>query len=377
MGLAMNFPVFGVEAWLNEWEKEAALDISQSTVAALTLEELIAIDGKTTVEGFFAHLAKTPMDYGWIEGSPEFRELASALYKNVPPGNIFQTNGGTGANLLALLALVEPGDHAIAVHPAYQQHSDIPRALGAQVSLLTLREENGWDIDIDELKALIRPNTKIIALCNANNPTGAVIEDSAMLEIAEAARRVGAWILADEVFQSLDPQVRASPVADLYERGVSVNSVSKTYSAPGARIGWVASGGEAAQMFRSLRDYTMISCGVLSDALAAHILRNRGPVLERSRRIVSENLGILVRWAQREPRASLVPPKSVPVSLVRLEIPQDTESFCVDLLRDTGTLLVPGSRFGMEGYARVGYCAHADILKAGLDALSGYLRKFD
>jgi len=371
----MNFPAFGVEAWLNAWEKKASLDISQSTVASFTLKELLAIDGKTTTESFFPDLANVPMDYGWIEGSPEFRELASGLYANVPPENILQTNGGTGANLLALLALVEPGDHVIAFHPSYQQHYDIPRSLGAQVAMLSLREENGWNPDIDELKALIKPNTKLIALCNANNPTGAVIEDGAMLEIVEAARKVGAWILVDEVFQSLDPNVKMTPIADLYERGISTNSISKTYSTPGIRIGWTASGAEAARMFQSLRDYTMICCGVLDDALAAHVLRNRSSVLERNRRIVTENLRILTDWARKEPRVSLVPPKSVPVSLARLDTSQDTESFCVDLLRETGVLLVPGSRFGMEGYVRLGYCAHTDVLRSGLEALSMYLHR--
>ncbi|MCL2374762.1 MAG: aminotransferase, partial [Treponema sp.] len=352
----MNFPAFGVEAWLNEREKDAKLDISQSTVASFTLEELLAIDGKTTVQGFFTALAKKPMDYGWIEGSPEFKALVSAIYQNVAPENVLQTNGGTGANLLALLALVEPGDHVISFHPSYQQHYDIPRTLGAEVSLVQLREENNWNADIDELRAAIKPNTKLIALCNANNPTGTIIEDSAMLEIIDAARKVGAWILVDEVFQSLDTSVKMTPIADLYERGVSTNSISKTYSVPGIRIGWVASGAEGAQIFRSLRDYTMICCGVLDNALAEHVLRNRAAVLERNRRIVSENLDIFTRWAEAESRILLVPPKSVSVSLPRLDIPEDTESFCLDLLRETGVLLVPGSRFGMETYVRLGYC---------------------
>ena len=373
----MNFPAFGVESWLNVWEKKAKLDISQSSVASFTLEELLALDGKTTPGIFFGDRARMPVDYGHIEGSPEFKTLVSGLYRTVPPENIFQTNGATGANLLAILALVEPGDHVIALHPSYQQHYDIPRALGAEVSLLPLYEENGWNPDIAALKALIRPNTKLIALNNANNPTGTIIEDRAMLEIVEAARRSGAWILADEVFQSLDPGARTTPIADLYERGISVNGLSKTYSAPGIRIGWTASGAEAAQKFRSLRDYTMICCGAINDALAVHLLRNRESVLRRNGEIVARNLKILTEWADREPRVSLVPPRMVPVSFPRFDIPRDSESFCLDLLRDTGTLLVPGMRFGMEGYARLGYCAHTETLLAGLDALSAYLKKFN
>ncbi|MDR0551329.1 MAG: aminotransferase [Spirochaetaceae bacterium] len=373
----MKLPAFGVEDWLNTWEKKASLDISQSTVAAFTLEELLGIDGKTSVGDFFSAPAKKPLDYGWIEGSPEFKELVAGLYKNVAPENVLQTNGATGANLLVLLGLIEKGDHVIALYPSYQQHYDIPRSLGAEVSMLPLLEERGWNPDIDELKSLIRKNTKLIVLNNANNPTGTIIEEPVMLEIAAAARKVGAWILVDEVFQSLDNAVKMTPIADLYERGISTNSISKTYSVPGIRIGWTASGSEAAAIFRSLRDYTLICAGVLDNILAEHVLRNRAAVMERNRRIVLQNLSIFAQWVEQEPRVSVVMPRAVPVSFVKLDIPQDTEQFCVDLLRDTGVLLVPGSRFGVEGHARLGYCAHTETLRAGLDALSGYLCKFD
>ena len=372
----MYLPPFGVEEWLNTWEKDAVLDISQSTVASFTLEELIGIDGASTVESFFANLKNTALNYGWIEGSPEFKRLAAGLYRNVAPENILQTNGGTGANLLAMLGIVEKGDHVIAPTPSYQQLYDIPRALGAEVSLLPLREESGWNPDIDELKSLMRDNTKLIALNNANNPTGTVIEEPLMREIVEIARKRGAYILVDEVFQSLDLAVKMTPIADLYERGISTNSISKTFSVPGIRVGWTASGPELAAVIRSLRDYTMICAGVLDDALAVHTLRNVEAVRERNRRIVSRNLALLAEWVKTEKRVSLVLPRSVPVSFIKLDIPEEIETFCTALLKDTGVLLVPGSRFGVPGHARLGYCAHTETLKAGLAALSAYLRKF-
>jgi aspartate/methionine/tyrosine aminotransferase len=373
----MEFPAFGVEDWLNVWEKSATFDISQSTIASFTLEELLGIDGHTTPAKFFSELAAVPMNYGWIEGSPEFKDLVAARYRATAPENILQTNGGTGANLLVALALVKPGDHVVACCPGYQQLYDIPKTLGAELSMLTLREDLGWNPDPDELLSLIRPDTRLIALNNANNPTGTIIEEALMLRIVERAREVGAWIWVDEVFHSLDPSVPMTSIVDLYERGIATDSISKTYSVPGVRVGWTASGPQTAAEFRKLRDYTMICAGVLDDALAVHVLRNAEAVLARNRAIVTKNLEILTDWVAREPRVSLVAPRSVPVSFVAFDIAPDIETFCTDLLRDTGVLLVPGSRFGIPGHARLGYCTRTETLVHGLEALSRYLRNYD
>lgn len=372
----MRIANFGVEEWLNVWEKDAVHDIAQSTIASFTLEEILRIDG-TDPLGFFEQRLAEKLNYGWIEGSPEFKELAAGLYENVDPDCILQTNGGTGANLLALYALVEPGDHVVAMYPSYQQLYDIPRSFGADVSMWQVRGENGWVPDVDELEELIRPDTKLICLNNANNPTGTVIERDVLTRIVEIADRVGAYILVDEVFRPLDPDVDFVSIVDLYERGIATHSLSKTFSVPGVRVGWTATGPELADTFRTYRDYTLICAGVLDDAIAVHTLKNKDAVLARNREIVSTNLGIVRDWLATEPRVDLVLPKSVSVSFIRLDIPIDVEEFCLGLLRDQGVLLVPGTRFDVPGHARLGYCAPTETLRHGLAGLSTYLRTFD
>lgn len=194
---------FGVEAWLNKWEKSATYDISQSTIASLSMHDLLNLDGNNGEE-FYEMLDKQQMNYGWIEGSPEFKEEVAKLYHHVDPENILQTNGATGANILALYALINPGDHVIAEYPSYQQLYDIPKSLGADVDYWHIHEEDDWYPRIDDLKALVKPNTKMICLNNANNPTGTVLDKEFLEKVVEIAKSVDAYVLVDEVYLPLD-----------------------------------------------------------------------------------------------------------------------------------------------------------------------------
>lgn len=372
----MNLPEFGVEAWLNKWEKSAKYDISQSSIDSLTLEELIGLDG-TKVEDFFAQHSTDKLNYGWIEGSPEFKELVAELYQNMPADNILQTNGATGANMLAIYTLVEAGDEVISMIPSYQQLYDIPRSLGVKVKLLNLDEKQDWSFKIDELKELVTPKTKLICLNNANNPTGTVFDTDFMEEVVKIAKEVDSYILVDEVYMPLNKDRKFVSIVDMYDKGIATNSLSKTFSLPGLRIGWTASNKEVADIFRKFRDYTVICGGVLNDALAVHALKNRDKILQRNEEIVKNNLEIVENWLKTEPRVSWCTPHSVSTSFIKLDIPQDDYSFCEDLLREKGVLLVPGTAFDRPQHARLGYCCNPKILQQGLEKLSEYLRKFD
>ena len=372
----MDIANFGVEEWLNKWEKKATYDISQSSIDALTLEELIGLDG-TTVADFFERLSQKPLDYGWIEGSDKFKSLVASLYTDVDADNILQTNGATGANLLALYALIEPGDHVISMLPTYQQLYDIPLSLGANVEFVKLKEEDDWQLDLAELQSKLTPDTKMICLNSANNPTGTLFDTSTLQAIIKMAREVDAYILIDEVYTPLTEDGDFSSIADLYKKGIATNSLSKTYSIPGVRIGWTASSKEIADIFRKYRDYTMICGGTLSNELAVHALKNKDKIINRNRNILKDNLTILNQWVESEPRVSFVSPHYVSTSFLKLDIPQKDEAFCIDLLEETGVLLVPGTAFDFPGYARLGYCCKQETLTKALALLSDFLRKFD
>ncbi|MEX2785472.1 aminotransferase [Streptococcus sp. H49] len=364
----MELARFGVEEWLNSHEREAQYDIAGVSIESLSLEELFQLTA-TDSAAFFQDLAIKPQDYGWIEGSPAFKKSAAHLYRHLKADNILQTNGATGANWLVLYALIEPGDHVISLYPTYQQLYDIPSSLGAEVEFWPIKEELGWLPSLDDLRQMIRPNTKMICLNNANNPTGAVMDADYLRELAALARSCGAYILADEVYHSFGEE-EPPAVADLYDKGISVNGLSKTYSLPGIRVGWIAAKKQLIERLKNYRDYTMISAGVFSDMVAVLALENRQQLLERNKKIVQTNLQILKDWVKHEKRASFIPPDWVSTAFVKLETKLPTEEFCLQLLRKYGVLVVPGSRFDLEGHVRIGYCCSAETLKEGLKRLS-------
>lgn len=372
----MRIASFGVEDWLNEWETKAKYDIAGSSIASLSLEEILNL-GTEGKDRHLENLLAQKMNYGWIEGSPEFKEEVAKLYESVSSDQILQTNGATGANFLVLYALLEPGDHVISLYPTYQQLTDIPLSLGAEVSYWRVAEEKGWLPDLEELKGLIRPNTKLICINNANNPTGAVMDREFLRQLVDLAQSIGAYILVDEVYKPLEEGVDVPAIIDLYERGISINSLSKTYSAPGLRVGWIAANPQLIDDLRKYRDYTMICAGVFNDYVATHLLRHKDEVLIRNKALVETNFKILESWVAREPRVSLVFPKQVSTSFIKLDIPEDTEAFCIRLLEERGVLLVPGNRFDRPGYARLGYCSPTPILEEGLSRLSDFLRQYD
>lgn len=371
----MDIANFGVEEWLNVYETQAKTDIAQSTIASLSMTELMAFSADQG-QDFYQTLNQQKMNYGAIEGSAAFKQAVSQLYQNVSSEQVLQTNGATGANLLALYALVKPDDHVITMFPTYQQLYEIPKSLGAEVSYWHLDSTNQWLPSITALEALIRPNTKLICLNNANNPTGTVISTELMQAIVAVAESVGAYVLVDEVYLPLDETVDVTSIVDLYDRGIATNSLSKTYSIPGIRVGWIVANETLTNLFRKYRDYTMICSGVFSDQLAVYAFEHRDQILARNRQIVQRNLTILEQWAATEPLVDVVLPQSVSTSFIHFKKIQDDEAFCQFLLTEYGVLLVPGSRFEMPGYARLGYCAPESILRTGLTELSKALHAY-
>ncbi len=155
----------------------------------------------------------------------------------------------------------------------------------------------------------MRPNTKLICINNASNPLGTVLSRETLERIVEIARSVGAYVLSDEVYLPLEDTDSFVSMADLYDRAVVTNSISKTYSVPAARIGWTVSNAEVADRIRTYRDYTLICGGVFNDALAVHVLRNRERIMERNRAIVFGNRAIAQAWVDEEPRCAGLRPR--------------------------------------------------------------------
>ncbi len=369
----MKIRDFGVEIWMNKYETQCEWNLAETCVESLTVAQLLELAGKANV--ILEELLPLKLTYGAIEGSERLRGLVAGLYETQKPENVTITHGAIGANALVHETLVEPGDRVTSVLPTYQQHYSIPASYGADVQILKLRAENGFLPDLDELRRLATKGTKLIAINNPNNPTGSLMDRAFLEQVAAIARACGAWILCDEVYRGTDQEGSGftASIADLYEKGISTGSMSKTYSLAGLRLGWIAAPRELIHAVSIHRDYNTISVGMLDDHFAAIALENRAKILARSQAITRTNLAILSKWVDSEPLISWIKPKSGTTAFLRYDLPIASEEFCVRLLQKTGVMLTPGSALDMEGWLRVGYANSESILREGLSRMSTFL----
>lgn len=369
----MKIRPFAVEQWMNDYEEICRYNLAETCVRSLTTGELLQMSGRR--EEILAELDATPLTYGPIPGSPRLRGLVAGLYESQGPDNVLITHGAIGANALVHATLVEPGDHIVAVVPTYQQHYSIPDSYGARVTQLPLREENGWLPDLDELDRLVSADTKLIAVNNPNNPTGALIDEAGLARIAKIAERVGAWVLRDEVYRGVDQDGDGftASIADLYERGISTGSMSKPYSLAGLRLGWIVGPTRLLAEAATHRDYTTISVGRVDDLLACVALENKDAVLARSHQITRTNLAILDEWVTGRDDITYVKPASGTTALLRYHAPIGSYEFCTRLLQETGVMFTPGAAFDIEHTVRIGFADDTQTLCTGLELVGQFL----
>lgn len=369
----MKIKPFLVEEWMNAYENDAVYNIAETCVDSVSLDELFALTGEDQA-AFFAEFSARRLTYGAITGAPTFKRGIASLYAGLPPEHIIPTHGAAGANHLVFESIVEPGDRVISVTPTYQQLYSIPESLGAEVVLLPLRPENGYLPDLDELRALAVPGTKLICINNPNNPSGALMDGGMLREIVDIARACGAYLLCDEVYRHLNQSEEfVDSVADLYEKGISVSSMSKVFSLAGLRLGWIATpDADVRRACLSQRDYSLISCGMFDEAVAGVALAHADRLLARNRALIRENLAILDEWIQLHPRFHYVKPQAGTTALIHYDYDVDSRTFCKRLLEETGAFLTPGQCFGLEKCARIGYACDSRVLRDGLAQLAKF-----
>ena len=247
----MHIEPFAVEEWMNAWETGARLNIAETCVCSVSIDELFALTGEDR-DAFLSALCARRMTYGDIEGLPALREGVTRLYRTLAPEHVIPTHGAAGANHHVFTSLISPGNVVISVMPTYQQLYAIPASFGAQVRILPLRREDGYLPDLNRLRELAAGGARMICINNPNNPTGALMDEAMLQEVVAIAREAGAYLLCDEVYRHLTQEDGDSPsVADLYERGISVSSMSKVFSLAGLRLGWIAT--RDAQALRAMR----------------------------------------------------------------------------------------------------------------------------
>lgn len=374
----MKIEPFKVEEWMNAYETGARYNIAETCVDSVSLDELFELTGENKGK-CWNEFSSQRLTYGYIEGNPSLKEGICSLYHTLKPDEIVPTHGAAGANHHIFYSLLEPGDRVISIIPTYQQLYAIPKSYGADVKMLHLKAENGYLPDLEELKRLAVSGTKMICINNPNNPTGALMSRELLMQIVEIARSVDAYVLCDEVYRHLTQKDEwCESIVDLYEKGISVSSMSKVFSLAGLRLGWIAAHDQdVIKTCLSHRDYNLVSCGMFDEHLAGIALKHCDKLLARNRAIVRTNLEILNDWVQSELHMSYQKPQAGTTALVFYDFDMDSYEFCERMYYETGAFVTPGDCFEEKHSIRIGYASDTQELKDGLAAMSSFIRKLE
>ncbi len=370
----MNIEQFRMERMQSTWENVVEYNLSESGVHPLSLRELVD-------DAELEEILGLRLGYSQTNGTPELRAEIARLYPGASVGQILTTAGSSEANFLLMWSLLTPGDEVVFMMPNYMQMWGLARGFGAAVKPLWLKKSLGWAFDPDELRALVTSKTKLIIVTNPNNPTGSVMNPEAMQAVVSSAERVGAWIVADEVYQGAELDGRTTPSFwGRTDRVVVVNGLSKAYGLPGVRIGWIAGPEEFVKKTWPYHDYTTISPSILSDRLARAALSpgRREKILERTRGILKANFPVLREWLEKQAGFfDFLPPAAGAIAFAAYRHGVNSTELVTRLIREKSVLIVPGDHFEMDRHLRFGFGSEPAYLRTGLarvEELIGDLR---
>ncbi len=339
----MHLPPFKLERYFAKHEFNTEFLLCSSDCEAMSVADLLVFEA-----GAAEKFQNVWLGYTESPGSPTMRKEICNLYTSMQPEDILVHTGAGEAIYLFMYAAFEKGDHVIVHSPGYQSLAEVARSVGCDVSPWMAREENDWALDMDELRGLMRPNTKGIVINTPHNPTGYLMSRADFETLNKFAQENNLILFCDEVYRESEYDIadRLPAACDMGEHAVSLGVTSKTYGLAGLRIGWVATKNKKIyQNMASLKDYTTICNSAPSEFLAEVAMRHRQKLIDRSVGIIKHNLSIVDELFNRHSSLfTWVRPKAGSMGFPKL-LKGDVEEFCDDLVNEAGVMLLPGSNY--------------------------------
>ncbi len=355
----MNLPPFKLERYFAKYEFNTEYLLCSSDCEAMSIADLLALES-----GAAEKFQNTWLGYTESQGHPNLRREIANIYETIQPEEILVHTGAEEAIYLFMHAVLKKNDHIIVHTPHYQSLSEVAISIGCETCAWPAREENGWALDVNELKNLIQLNTKAIILNTPHNPTGYLMSHADFDSVNQFAQENNLLLFCDEVYRESEynPAMRLPAACDMGEHAVSLGVTSKTYGLAGLRIGWIATKNKNIYHdMVSLKDYTTICNSAPSEFLAEVALRNRQKLVARNLGIIKSNLEVvdelftnhpdLFKWV-RPLAGSMGFPKLLTSAL---QGKGNIEDFCDNLVRQAGVLLLPGTMYDdSENHFRIG-----------------------
>ena len=368
---AVRIEPFRMERMQSRFEHYVECNLSESGVQPLSPRDLL--DGEVDHSRFL----DIRLGYPQSNGTEQLRDRIAAFYEGAARENVLVTTGGSEANYAVCWALLERGDRVAYMIPNYLQTWGLSRAYAGRIDPFHLTRRAAdmgrWALDVEGLHRAVNRKTRIILVTNPNNPTGAVLTEEEMDEVVRAARRVGAWILADEIYRGAELSGGTTPSFwGRYKRVLITSGLSKAFGLPGLRIGWIVGPPRMVERIWSYRDYTTIAPSMLSDHLACIALEptRREAILSRTRRILNANLPLLESWIGRHAGVlSCTRPVAGAIAFPRYKLPIPSVTLSEKLRRERSVLIVPGRQVGLERHIRIGFGYDPDALRRGLERI--------
>lgn len=359
-----------LEHWLRDRYFAAELDLGSSGVEVFSMAEVRQLTGLTSEE-----LDAISFTDSHSLGGPSLRAAVAERWAGGDAGRVMMTHGSSEALFLILNALLDPNDEVVVLDPAYHSLSALAASLAARVKPLRLRRERDFALDLDELRDLCTPAVRVVVLNFPHNPTGTTLTPQQLTEVIDIVARTGTYLVWDGAFSEL--VYGAPPLPEptlLYERAISVGTLSKGYGLPGLRVGWCLGPPAILAQCLHLRDYTTLSLSPIVERIAERVIRSGdrflGPRLEQARR----NRAHLADWCRQQVGLlEMVSAQGGVTVFPFIPAPLNVYRFCA-ALAEAGLLLVPGSCFGYPRHFRLGFGGPTAQFTEGLIRLSHALR---
>lgn len=363
----MRFPPALLERWMRRFYFTTELDLGSSGVEPYGLGELRARLALTAED-----LDSVVFDDAPTAGGQALRRAIAMRWAAGQDRRVLATHGSSEALFLVLSALVSVGDEVVTVEPCYPQLAAMAESLGASLVRWKLLPEDGFKPDLAEVQRLVSPRTRLVIANFPHNPTGATLAVPEIEQLVAAAEKEGAYLLWDAAFSELvyDGEVPSCPPLSS-DRVIVIGTLSKSYGLPGLRLGWVIAPESLIDDLIHRRDYLTLHLSPLTELIASRAIAKAELLLQPRLERAQRNRQVVADWmGQQDSRVHWTLPSGGVTGFPRFPDIDDIEAFCVRLAEEHGVLLVPGSCFGFQGYARLGFGGPTDHLREGLARLA-------
>ena len=355
-----RLPDFQLETYFSRWEFNTKYNMCASDIESVSLRELLLLSSKEDKKLW------DNLDFGYTEtyGSLKIRKAIAETYDNTSSSDIITFAGAEEGIYVTMKCILNKNDHAIVITPNYQSSETLPRSI-CEVTGIGLNPNNNWDLDIQKIIDSIKPNTRLISINFPHNPTGKIISMDTLYDLISIAREKNIYLFNDEIYRLMerDSSKRLIQVSDLYEKGISLNAMSKSYGMPGLRIGWIASKDhDLLDKMEKMKHYLSICNSAPSEILAIIALNSRKNILDRTLKIVTKNLNILNKFfLEYENLFDWKEPDGGCVGYPKYKGEDGADVFCENLIKEESILLLPSSVYmsdilkSPENHFRIGY----------------------